>query len=174
LRGTPAEGALGRCRQSRVHSASPFSVGLAVNAHGYLRFTHDIDLVVQLVPENVESTFQALESIGYRPIVPVEAHEFAEPETRKRWITEKGMTVLSFHSERHRDMPFDFEAEFERSLQGEVLPGLFTSFVSIVCSGFSKRARRKMSDEGHPIEWKLTTWEGSRRAAPSLSLAILA
>ncbi|MDQ3198691.1 MAG: hypothetical protein M3Q46_05810 [Verrucomicrobiota bacterium] len=28
--------------------------GLAVNAHGYLRFTKDADLAVDLVPENIE------------------------------------------------------------------------------------------------------------------------
>lgn len=27
--------------------------GLAVNAHGYLRFTKDVDFVVQLVPDNI-------------------------------------------------------------------------------------------------------------------------
>jgi hypothetical protein len=27
--------------------------GLAVGAHGYLRFTKDVDIVVQLVPENI-------------------------------------------------------------------------------------------------------------------------
>ncbi len=28
--------------------------GLAVNAHGFLRFTKDVDLVVQLAPDNIE------------------------------------------------------------------------------------------------------------------------
>jgi hypothetical protein len=34
--------------------------GLAVNAHGYLRFTNDVDLVVQLVPENIINAFAAI------------------------------------------------------------------------------------------------------------------
>jgi hypothetical protein len=29
-----------------------------------------------------------------------------------------------------------------------------------------------MSDEGHPIEWKLTTWEGNRRAQLRRSLSL--
>jgi len=33
--------------------------GLAVNAHGYLRFTRDVDLVLQLAPENIVSAFGA-------------------------------------------------------------------------------------------------------------------
>src|SRR6266851_1493873 len=52
--------------------------GLAVNAHGYLRFTRDVDLVLQLAPENIASAFGALEGIGYRPIVPVTAVDFAD------------------------------------------------------------------------------------------------
>lgn len=143
--------------------------GLAVNAHGYLRFTHDVDVIVELLPENVELTFQALELLGYRPIVPVVAREFADPETRKRWIDEKGMTVLSFHSEKYRempvdvfvDMPFDFEAEFERSLQGEVLPGLHTQFVSMVTLMNMKRAadRPRDRDDVQHLQWILEEGE---------------
>ena len=45
--------------------------GLAVNAHGYLHFTRDVDLIVQLVPDNVKAAFSALAQLGYRPVVPV-------------------------------------------------------------------------------------------------------
>ena len=41
--------------------------GLAVNAHGYLRMTNDVDLVVQLERANIKLAFDALASIGYRP-----------------------------------------------------------------------------------------------------------
>jgi hypothetical protein len=137
--------------------------GLAVNAHGYLRFTHDVDLVIQLVPDNVVLAFQALEALAYRPIVPVAASEFADLDTRKAWIEEKGMTVLNFNSEIHREMPvdlfveepFDFDAEFERSLRGEVLPGLFTRFVSIDTLMSMKRVadRPRDRDDVQHLEW---------------------
>jgi len=42
--------------------------GLAVGAHGYLRSTRDVDLVVRLVAENVERPFAALQGLGYRPM----------------------------------------------------------------------------------------------------------
>jgi hypothetical protein len=48
--------------------------GLAVVAHGYVRFTQDIDLVVQLERENVLRAMNALTAIGYRPLIPVDAH----------------------------------------------------------------------------------------------------
>src|SRR5512139_4094919 len=87
----------------------PFIVvgGLAVNAHGYGRATQDIDLVISLDPAAVRRAFQALASLGYGPRVPVTAEGFADPAQRARWMTEKGMTVLNFHSDRHRETPVD-------------------------------------------------------------------
>ena len=38
--------------------------GLAVNAYGYLRFTHDVDLVAALHPDSILSAFRALASLG--------------------------------------------------------------------------------------------------------------
>jgi len=34
--------------------------GVAVNAHDYIRFTPDIDLALELCPENTRKAFQAL------------------------------------------------------------------------------------------------------------------
>jgi hypothetical protein len=98
--------------------------GLAVAAHGYLRFTKDVDLVVQLAADNVLATFAALEDLGYRPLVPVTAAQFADPAKRNEWIRDKGMTVLNFWSDRHRDTPvdifvtepFSFDEEYARAL----------------------------------------------------------
>jgi hypothetical protein len=112
--------------------------GLAVNAHGYLRFTKDIDLVLQLAPENVLSAFATLERIGYRPIVPIAAAEFADSRKREGWVREKGMTVLSFWSEEHRETPIDifvtepfaFETEFSAALV-KPLGNVPVRFVSI-------------------------------------------
>jgi hypothetical protein len=97
--------------------------GLAVNAHGYLRFTRDVDVVLQLSPKNIASAFAALEKIGYRPTVPVTAADFADPVKRAAWARDKHMTVLNFWSGSHRDTPidvfvrepFDFEAEYARA-----------------------------------------------------------
>ena len=56
--------------------------GLAVNAHGYLRFTKDVDLVVQLIPDNVTRALDALATLGYRPLAPVTANQFSDRATR--------------------------------------------------------------------------------------------
>lgn len=39
--------------------------GVAVNAHGYLRFTQDVDLVIALDPVNIVGAFEALAKLGY-------------------------------------------------------------------------------------------------------------
>jgi hypothetical protein len=98
--------------------------GVAVSAHGYLRHTKDVDLVIQLVPDNIERAFAALAGIGYRPTVPIVAAQFADAVQRERWIAEKGMQVLAFWSDSHRETPVDvfvrepfaFEDEYRRAL----------------------------------------------------------
>jgi hypothetical protein len=112
----------------------PFIVvgGLAVNAHGYGRVTQDVDLVISLDPGAVRRAFQALGSLGYGPRVPVTAEGFADPAQRARWMAEKGMTVLNFHSDRHRETPvdvfvtepFDFDEEHRLALVEEVAPSV--------------------------------------------------
>ncbi len=81
--------------------------GLAVNAHGYLRFTKDADLVIDLVSDNIVRTFEALATLGYRPLVPINAMQFADAKLRQSWIREKEMKVLQFQSDQHRETPVD-------------------------------------------------------------------
>ncbi len=52
--------------------------GLAVNAYGYLRFTKDVDFVIQLSAANVETAFAAMLTAGYRPSVPITAEQFSQ------------------------------------------------------------------------------------------------
>ena len=102
--------------------------GIAVIAHGYVRLTVDLDIVLHLEPENVMRAMQALEAIGYHPLVPVQATEFADAEKRRHWIEEKNMIVFQM---RHSDPestrldifvkePFPFNHEYERAYWDEV------------------------------------------------------
>ena len=111
----------------------PFIVvgGLAVVAHGYGRQTQDLDIVIRLQPDAVRGAFDALSSLGYQPRVPVSAEGFADPAQRARWIEDKGMTVLNFHSDQHVGTPvdvfvtepFDFDEEYRLAMVEEIAPG---------------------------------------------------
>lgn len=113
--------------------------GFAVNAHGYVRATYDVDLVIQLDSDNIVKSFRALATIGYKPMVPVTAEQFADLRQRQDWIKHKGMVVLNFHGSKHHGIPvdvfvtepFDFDREYKVALRGEIRPGLEARFVSI-------------------------------------------
>ena len=106
--------------------------GLAVVLHGYSRTTYDLDLVIQLEPRNIVAAFEALKALGYRPLVPITAEQFANEALRKSWIDEKGMQVLNFNSDRHRGTgvdvfvtePFDFDDEYNNAYLQEFMPGI--------------------------------------------------
>ncbi len=72
--------------------------GLATLLHGYARLTMDIDLIVDLMPEEAARTMKTLESLGFKPRLPVPAEQFADASKRKEWIEQKGMTVFSLYS----------------------------------------------------------------------------
>ncbi len=126
--------------------------GLAVNVYGLLRFTLDIDLVVQLVPENVQRAFDALASVGYRPMVPVTADQFGDERMREGWIREKGMRVLRFHSDEHWQTPvdlfvtepFSFEEEYHAATIREI------SGVGVVRVVTLETLRRMKEEAGRP------------------------
>ncbi len=113
--------------------------GLAVNAHGYTRATHDIDLVIQLDSDNVEGALSALEKLGYRPLAPVPMKDFSKSEVRSKWIAEKGLAVFGLVSAEHPQAPVDvfvtepfgFDGEYEDALCDEIAPGVPIRFVSL-------------------------------------------
>jgi Nucleotidyl transferase AbiEii toxin, Type IV TA system len=98
--------------------------GLAVLLHGIDRLTADIDLVVDLAPEQASRAVEALLGLGFRASAPVDARQFADQAVRERWRKESGMLVLSFWDPENRrptvdlfaDYPMDFELLFRDSL----------------------------------------------------------
>lgn len=70
--------------------------GVALVLHGVVRFTADLDLIVDLEPENLKRFIQAMNELGYRPRNPVKAEGLLDPATRAQWQREKGMEVFSF------------------------------------------------------------------------------
>jgi hypothetical protein len=97
--------------------------GLAVLLHGVDRLTADIDLVVDLAPEEASKAVAALLDLGFKPHAPVDPRQFADPAVREGWRRDSGMLVLSFWDPENRrptvdlfvDYPMDFVLLFASS-----------------------------------------------------------
>lgn len=111
--------------------------GLAVVAHGYVRFTADVDLILDLKVDNVKRALAALSSLDYRPRAPVPIEQFADQELRKQWIEQKRLTVFSLHSPRFPgtevdlfvDSPVLFEDAYARALKLSLAPTTIATFL---------------------------------------------
>lgn len=108
-------------------------------AHGYVRFTADVDLVLDMDEGNLRRAVVAFEALGYRPRAPVPFGEFAEAPRRAAWVHDKGLTVFSLYSPAHpatevdlfAESPFDFSAAYPRAARMEVAPGLMATFAGL-------------------------------------------
>jgi hypothetical protein len=113
--------------------------GLAVVAHGIVRFTADVDLVLDPEPSTLRRAIDALSRLGYRPRAPVEFTEFADLKKRAEWARDKGIMVFSVFSTEHRateidlfvEIPFDFELVYGRAERFEVAPGVEGTFIGL-------------------------------------------
>lgn len=113
-----------------------FVGGLAVIAHGLVRLTTDIDVVVDPQPAGARNCVRILEGLGYKPRAPVPFMDFADPQLRQRWRDEKDMVVFSaWHPQGLGEIdlfleaPFDFEAAWQHAHWAEVAPGCPAPFV---------------------------------------------
>ncbi len=128
--------------------------GLAVVAHGFVRFTTDIDLVLDPEPDALRRATEALAACGYVPRAPVRLADFADPENRRRWSREKGLTVFSLFSAEHAatevdlfvEPPFDFERAYAAAVRFEVAPGLEATFVGLDDLVAMKRSAGRTQD----------------------------
>jgi len=113
--------------------------GLAVVAHGYLRFTADIDLLLSMEEANLRKALEAFSALNYQPRAPVELMQFIDPARRCEWINEKGLIVFSLFSPEHpateidlfSDPPLNFADAYSKALWLEIAPGLAASFCSL-------------------------------------------
>jgi hypothetical protein len=105
--------------------------GVAVNAHGHARMTRDLDLVLQFEPANLNSGLEALEELGFRPIIPETLDAFADARKRRLWNEERNMEAFSLRSERFPMVPvdllvtepFDFNEAWEMSVDADLGDG---------------------------------------------------
>ena len=128
--------------------------GLAVVAHGYVRATQDLDLVVALDSDNARRATEVFTSLGYRPEAPVGLELFAVEERRAEWRRDKGAMVLPLYHTRDPlarvelflSEPFDFERCHAVALRVEIAPGTIATFLGLDDLLAMKRAAGRPQD----------------------------
>jgi hypothetical protein len=93
--------------------------------------TADVDLVVDLEPEEALKAIRSLTAIGLQPRVPVDPEAFSDPAQRARWVAERGMMVFNLsdptnplHSvDLFVDSPIPFDELWARSRHIELPAG---------------------------------------------------
>ena len=101
--------------------------GLAVNLHGYQRFTKDVDVVIELLPERSERALEALRTIGYEPRLPVRLADFGDAAIRESWVHDKEMVVFQMYNDSLRmtvdvfvQYPMDFESLWRDAVETQL------------------------------------------------------
>ena len=174
--------------------------GVATILHGFLRFTKDLDVVVDLEPAAALRVIDALKAEGFMPHAPVNPEDFADRRIREAWTDEKGMMVFSmFDRERPwltidlfiRDRP-GFEAFWARAETKHVdeIPVRIASIEDLLAmkraAGRSgdrediERLEQILADRRRPPRardaalddpWRACTWQGARDAQFRAGLA---
>jgi hypothetical protein len=128
--------------------------GVAAIAHGVVRYTNDLDLVLAFDEKNLLDGVSALMARGFKAKIPVSAADFAKAENRRRWAEEKGMLVFQLALFEADDLPvdifiappFDFEEEYLRAVRYELAPDLFVPVVAVAKLIEMKRAAGRPRD----------------------------
>ncbi len=91
--------------------------GLAVQLHGFLRSTFDIDLVVAMDDGNLSRFIDVARKYGLAPVIPVPIDALRDAGLIQQWHREKGMLAFSLREPQiggsvvdvlvHSEVPFE-------------------------------------------------------------------
>ena len=81
--------------------------GVAVNLHGYPRFTNDLDILLTLDQENLKKMAELMDRMGYQQRLPVSIQELSDEQKARAFIEEKGLTAYSFIHDKYPQFNVD-------------------------------------------------------------------
>jgi len=91
--------------------------GVAVQLHGFIRATFDIDLVLAMDDDNLARFIDIAKRLGLSPAIPVPIESLREPKLIDEWHRTKGMLAFSLREPQaggsvidlllRPDIPFD-------------------------------------------------------------------
>ena len=98
--------------------------GLAVQLHGYLRSTFDIDLVLAMNDENLARFIDVAKRCGMKPVIPVDIDALRDARQIEQWHREKGMLAFALREPQAGGNVIDIllrpEITYERLLENAV------------------------------------------------------
>ncbi|KHE90636.1 MAG: nucleotidyltransferase family protein [Candidatus Scalindua rubra] len=90
--------------------------GVAVNLHGHIRMTADLDIVLELEDNNLAKAITTLRESGFSCKIPVDPMGLADSNTRNDWIKNKNMKALNFYRDTEEvDLVVDSPVKYEEA-----------------------------------------------------------
>jgi hypothetical protein len=132
--------------------------GLAVQLHGFLRATFDVDLVLAMDDANLERFIDVANRFGLRPVMPVAMDSIRNAELVERWFREKNMLAFSLREPQTGGSVVDIlvrpDVPFDQLKENAVEGHLFGRYVPIASIGdllemkrFANRPKDKLDIE---------------------------
>lgn len=91
--------------------------GVAVNLHGFMRFTGDLDILLLLEDKNLEKMDQVMKKLHYSERLPIKIQSLSDVVKVKKWLKEKNMRAYSFFPPKNN--PLQIDVIIEESLKFE-------------------------------------------------------
>ena len=111
--------------------------GVAVNLHGFVRFTGDLDILVLLEEKNLERLDQLMKKIGYIERIPVSVPELKDNKKVKKWLKEKNLKAYSFIPPKNSLLQIDIIIEeslkFSQFDRKKIVKKIDNVNISVIC-----------------------------------------
>jgi hypothetical protein len=126
--------------------------GVAVNLHGYSRFTGDLDILLLLEEENLKKMDKAMKVLGYSERLPVSILELKDKNLVKKWLKEKNLKAYSFFPPKNTLLQIDVITEeslkFKEFSKNKIIKKISSTTIPIIHINdllkMKKRANRKI------------------------------
>jgi hypothetical protein len=109
--------------------------GLAVQLHGFLRATVDIDLVLAMNDANLDRFIEVAKQYGLQPVIPVPIDALKNAQQIDQWHREKGMLAFALREPQIGGSVIDVlvrpDVSFDKLLSSAVKGKLFGRQVMI-------------------------------------------
>lgn len=99
--------------------------GMAVNLHGFLRVTADLDIAIALDKGNLEKFVAMIKEMGWKPRIPVPLEDLLDVAKRESWYVEKNMKAFTLYNPKDfsetLDVLLKFSEEFDTVYERKVV-----------------------------------------------------